>query len=340
VTTLSATPTVSISAELDALEEDLDTNLFRRLCQPGVFDHLHWAGFKGNYSPFSVLTIYRRNIVRVHDHGLHLLWKSNIQTHFIKPLPTIFSEPSLDLDLLGPRTRGLFYSYTQLIRSELDFTIAKEIGLLPSEFTHDNPGWKKWKALADTFRCDDGQHRNHNNRKHHFDCPGIKRCPGTQNNKCQQFQADKEKDLEDFSKNDQALLEKCHPRYLYGNLRLARVNWIVRLNFGVKGWDYYRTRTPKDTFAQRHSKLITAYIFYVAVILTAMQVALQAFPDGWAVAPFGVFAYIVVGFTGVQIPIIVGVGAGWVVYQLIYFWVVNHFRDGWRRGANRLSKSP
>ena len=130
-------------------EQKPTARLFRRLCQPGIFNYLHWAGFKGNYSPLSVLTIYRRNIVRVHDHGLHLLWKSSIQTHFIKPLPSIFAEPSLDLTALRPRTRGLFYSYTQLIRSELDFTIAKEMNLLPSGSQSTvSEGQGDWEALT------------------------------------------------------------------------------------------------------------------------------------------------------------------------------------------------
>jgi hypothetical protein len=327
---LSTTPTFSLSAELASLEEDLDTALFRRLCRPAIFNHLHWAGFKGNYTPLSKLAIYRRNIVRVHDHALHLVWKSNIQTHFIKPLPLVFTEPNLDLDLLGPRSRGLLYSYTQLVRSELDYTVAKEFGLLPADFSNDDPGWKKWKALADAFRNDHGKHRSHNNSEHLPSCLGTVRCRDAQGNPCHQFKLDRNADLEKSKKDDKVLLDSCHPRYTYGNLRLDRINWIVRLNIHLSGWDFYRTRTPRDTFAYRHSQLITAYIFYVAVILTAMQVALQAFPDGWAVAPFGIFGYVVVFFTGVQIPIILGVGAGWIVYQLVYFWYVNHTRGGWR----------
>ena len=78
-----------------------------------------------------------------------------------------------------------------------------------------------------------------------------------------------------FSKN----LDGINPRYLYGELRLGRVNLIYRLcrntrNFGtfVRGYSYgYHTYA---SFITRNFAWVLTVIVYITIVLTAMQVGL------------------------------------------------------------------
>ena len=71
---------------------------------------------------------------------------------------------------------------------------------------------------------------------------------------------------------------QINPRYLYGELRLARLNWIYRF-YGrpqdrsfIRGY-LYGYRTYRSFFAQHFTWIFVAFA-YVTIVLTAMQVGL------------------------------------------------------------------
>jgi hypothetical protein len=321
------------NSALQDLEESLDTTLFRTLTRQEVYRHLKWAGFRHNYHTLSTLRLFQRTIVLVDDHGLHLLWKSSIHTEYIKPLPEVFGSPNFDVNKLGHLSRGLLYSYTRLIETEVDYEIARELKLPPAAFRDETSGWTKWKEFADAFQGSSHYRKRQNNGRH------APACMGDSDYKhatlCPAFKSRAEAKKAEFERTQDELLEKCHDRYQYGDLRLSRVDWIVRFNVGMKGWkwNFYRTRSPKDSFVTQHRTLIAAYVFYVAVILTAMQLSLQAFPYvKWTVSTFGYFGYIVIVFTSVQVPVIGIFFFIWLVMQLTTFWWIS-------RGEERKNAS-
>jgi hypothetical protein len=319
----SLTGVHNAKSELQEVEESLDTTLFRMLTRPEVFRHLKWAGFLLNYHTLSTLKGYQRTIVPVEDHGLHLLWKSSIHTEYIKPLPEALVAPNYDTSKLEQRSRGLVFSYTLLIKTELDFEIATELKLLPPIFRDEKDGWTKWKDFADTFWGSSQHRKPRSNGQHVPNCKGDK--DPVHATECLSFREQVRASTIEFEEKRDELLKKCHIRYQFGDLRLGRIDWIVRLNVGMKGWKwkFYRTRSPRDSFFNEHSTLIAAYVLYVAVILTAMQVSLQAFPTGWTTSVFGIFGYIVIVFTALQVPIIVTFFSVWLTLQLGSFWWIN-----------------
>jgi uncharacterized membrane protein YcjF (UPF0283 family) len=74
-------------------------------------------------------------------------------------------------------------------------------------------------------------------------------------------------------------LFNVNPRYLYGELRLGRLNWIYRLCFEtvsitnlLRGYEYgYH---EYSTFVQRNFAWLLTIIVYVTLVLLAMQVGL------------------------------------------------------------------
>lgn len=82
-----------------------------------------------------------------------------------------------------------------------------------------------------------------------------------------------------FNSIDPAGLQGISPRYLYGELRLARVNWIYRLCHNtidsetfIRGY-LYGYQGYSSFIAQNFAWVLTA-IVYVTIVLTAMQVGL------------------------------------------------------------------
>jgi small-conductance mechanosensitive channel len=92
-----------------------------------------------------------REIIPVENINLHMIWsKGRI---YIKPLPRYllllsdeeraFTQKYIDASpLLQPYALGLLYSYTALIASPLDLSIAHSKNLLPSTLS-----WPQWKDL-------------------------------------------------------------------------------------------------------------------------------------------------------------------------------------------------
>jgi hypothetical protein len=121
-----------------------------------VEKYYNFAGFPGNFHSLSQLKIYRRDIIRVDDLGLHLIWnESPVSTHFIMPLPGVYANndgtPKWKWAELTPHSRALIYSYSKLIQSQLDFSIAIENSLLDEPFTRDG-GWQNWQHFIEYAR--------------------------------------------------------------------------------------------------------------------------------------------------------------------------------------------
>ena len=75
-------------------------------------------------------------------------------------------------------------------------------------------------------------------------------------------------------------LRSCHPRYLYGPLDEWHLTWIHRLSpetFSV--WDitspYMGSTFSVSSFVQEKTKWLLGALFYITIVLTAMQVGLM-----------------------------------------------------------------
>lgn len=268
---------------LDGVEESLNTILFLQYAE--IFKFLPWAGFPGNYSSLSKLKNDRgRQFVRVDDHGLHLVWKNTIQ--YIKPLPSCFGADTLDFDRMGPCCRGIFHSYTKLIRTEFDFDLAIEERLLPPIFKRRD-GWNRWK-----------QHIKR------YDAIEFPQLPGHI----------------DAWAREQQLLMSCHRRYQYGSLRLPRLNyimWFIRPN---KRNYFHNTEDPMSVFWQKYGGFLVLVLGYVSVALSAMQVVLRASSPpaldqvpGWVGTSFKWFAFGIIFLLLGQIPIYVLGSLFWIL---------------------------
>ena len=71
----------------------------------------------------------------------------------------------------------------------------------------------------------------------------------------------------------------CNPRYWYGLLDEVRLTWIYRLNpetFSVSGLSasYTRSTYNSGAFIQEKTKWLLGALFYITIVLTAMQVGL------------------------------------------------------------------
>lgn len=82
-----------------------------------------------------------------------------------------------------------------------------------------------------------------------------------------------------LGKIDHVHLHDINPRYLYGELRLARLNSIHRLHSAtssptavIRGYRYSHHQV--DTFIERNFRWLITAAIYVTVVLTAMQVGL------------------------------------------------------------------
>lgn len=147
------------------LAPDLATDQFNKF----ALVKLSLAGFPDNYHSLSQLGTYGRRIVPVDDLGLHLVWKpGNAPFEFVKSLPRNFvrlppdpavsgsGTPAAELAWpakgLPEATAGFVYSYTRLIKSEVDLKLALDLGLVDERFVlADGIGWQRWEAFVASF---------------------------------------------------------------------------------------------------------------------------------------------------------------------------------------------
>lgn len=328
------------------LEDELDTPLFHLFDEEWVYSRLRWAGFKGNYKTLSTLSLSRRPILRVDDPALHLMWTSSPPTHFIKPLPSALARRSVveilrSRDEENTKARGLLYSYTRLIHSELDYRIAVENNLLPWSFANNEKGWREWCELMQVFRGD-SEYRKYARKNLHIDPDDriqrlqnrLRRFHGQDliTNSCTEFARSREAKDKKLEREEKHAVKKCHRRYNYGDLRLERVNMITWLN----GYGY-NFRAPSwsrlEALFERHKTFVAAYVIYTGLVLTAMQVSLQASdkPE-WVTQAFRYIGYIVIVATGGQPLLLFCVFVLWLVWQLVSFRTLTHERSNEQAG--------
>jgi len=121
---------------------------------------------------------------------------------------------------------------------------------------------------------------------------------------------------------DHEHLTNISPRYIYGELRLGRLNWIYRLCSGkrsaktfIRGYKYNYTRY--STFIERNFAWFLTAIIYITLVLTAMQVGLGT-SELRESAAFNRASY---GFTifAILAPLILGLLVGVVLAVLVCF---------------------
>jgi hypothetical protein len=256
------------------LEKDLD---FSRL--DAITGSLWWAGRPGVAARplHRQASLLGRRIVMIEQADLHLVWVEN--RIFIKPMPRylldvgswkrlgIFGHGGEDTTIPGhkstrrswPAARGFLLSYVWLVRSERDFDMAVELGLLPGNLTlnwlvletrdkgenmlHSSPvssrseskssrGWPLWRLLVAEIL-------------HHIDINAP------------------------FD---------IAPRFRYGELRLSRLNHIYRFSPQFRGSNWLRGYEMRyqsyGTFFRRNFSWVFITFAFMTSILSAMQVGL------------------------------------------------------------------
>ncbi|KAF9630992.1 hypothetical protein BFW01_g1866 [Lasiodiplodia theobromae] len=91
----------------------------------------------------------------------------------------------------------------------------------------------------------------------------------------------------------------------------------------------YNFRAPSwsrlEALFERHKTFVAAYVIYTGLVLTAMQVSLQASdkPE-WVTQAFRYIGYVVIIATGGQPLLLFCVFVLWVVWQLVSFRTLTH----------------
>jgi hypothetical protein len=111
-----------------------------------IEDRLWLAGRLENIRPLHRQQLLGRKILVSEQADLHLLWKDD--KIFIKPLPAwlldySFFQKHVRTSPAFPAAMGFLCSYILLISYEIDFILAQELHLLPSELD-----WKGWLDIV------------------------------------------------------------------------------------------------------------------------------------------------------------------------------------------------
>lgn len=213
-----------------------------------LYDKLWLVARKSGLSidPLHVQVIKGRKIIPAEDPELHLVW--NRDKIYVKPVPvfllnhdfwTLYLQPprlpkaplkssQMSFEMQPPAhyrslAVGFLRSYALLVTSKLDFTIAKESHLIPSDID-----WLKWSKFMCFFR-------------------NIER-------------------------------QSVAKRYHYGQLRLSRLNWAVRIfrpRSATTSWFYKIPYWSTSEFVARVSLPLVFIFASVSLALSSMQVALS-----------------------------------------------------------------
>lgn len=172
-----------------------------------------------------------RTVVTTDEADLHLAWTQ--LRIFLKVFPRYLCDYEFWTnhlckdEALHAAACGFVLSYTWLVRSELDFSFAKKLNLLP------DGTWIEWRSFFRSARA-------------HFAAnpPGM-----------------------------------IHRRYIYSELRLGRLNWIMRLDPHASRRDGRRRSLFDDdhtyaSFFQKNFAWTVIVFLYVTLALTSMQVGL------------------------------------------------------------------
>ncbi|KAK4139726.1 uncharacterized protein C8A04DRAFT_40468 [Dichotomopilus funicola] len=159
---------------------------------------------------------------------------------------------------------GLLLSYIALITHESDFRIAIDKGLIPNQVT-----WPSWRRFArevllhtSSSNSSSGDHQNNNDNR----------------------------------------WTEVADRFIYGELRLNRLNLIEAVLTGQFSRGYLATFNSFGSFYRYSSALIIAGTAYILLILSAMQVGLGttklAGDDAFQAASYGFAVFSILGPMG------------------------------------------
>ncbi|XRM36790.1 hypothetical protein ABZX51_000281 [Aspergillus tubingensis] len=195
----------------------------------------------------------KRTVILTESPDEHLVWSPG--RILIKPVPEYLLDHEFWVRNICPNCElyaaacGLLLSYAWLIAGLIDFRIAKNEHILPSDVK-----WKAWtKLVQDVLEWKDKNYDNDNSRNNPLPA------------------------LNDPSVQPQpAIINK---RYEFGELRLSRLNYIYRLTpsiFSIRNLvlGFMPGSTWYQEFFERHFSWILAVLVYLSVLLSAMQVGL------------------------------------------------------------------
>ncbi|GIZ38927.1 hypothetical protein CKM354_000232500 [Cercospora kikuchii] len=137
----------SLASPCDHLERFLTSDLSVGRIEK-VASHLWMVGRPHPPRALNLQAVLKREIVPCSDASLHLVWAPG--KIFVKPLPRYFLSPAFyerylqGDDANGPAL-GFLFTYVSLVPTELDFELAQERHLFPSD---SSLTWEDWKSLC------------------------------------------------------------------------------------------------------------------------------------------------------------------------------------------------
>ena len=133
----------STSAVPQCLTQELSTDRLNALHR-----HLWWAGLPTHARPLHRQMMLGRSIVPTSEARYHLLWRR--QQIFVKPLPEYLLDYGFWVkelcvnDRLHGLVSGFLLSWVWLVRSEVDFEVARKHGSMPGGLE-----WRDWCAFVE-----------------------------------------------------------------------------------------------------------------------------------------------------------------------------------------------
>lgn len=237
-----------------------------------------WLWVAGRPMPPRALHYQRllsRDIFITEQMDMHLVWTTG--RIFLKPIPRFLLEPEFWTKCLACQencacsTRqgnshgnsqeckrrklwkcalGFLFSYAALLAHESDFLIGKENDLLPKEVK-----WSKWRDFVQELLCTGNMQQQ------------------LPINDAQQFlSVDANRQLQLLCTDE--IYRNIDQRFIYGELRLSRLNKIYRLTQASFLRGYMTLWNQYKTFFQDNFTWLLSTTVFIAVILTAMQVGL------------------------------------------------------------------
>lgn len=197
---------------------------------------------------------------------------------------------------------GLLLSYIALLPHESDFRIAIDKGLIPNQVT-----WPAWRQFVREVL-------------HHTSSSSS----STANNSSDHYQNDTTNRWDQVS-----------PRFIYGELRLNRLNLIEAVLTGRFSRGYLATFNSFGSFYRYSSALIIAGTAYILLILSAMQVGLGTDKlkddDAFQAASYGFAVFSILGPMGAVLMFL----AVFVVIVGVNAWRTRRFE---KRRAGRIGR--
>ncbi|KAL3259026.1 hypothetical protein ABHI18_005607 [Aspergillus niger] len=247
---------VNFQHQLIKPNEDLQRYLNFQLMTPKLnrIHHLLWlAGLPRAARPLHRQKLMKRTVILTESPDEHLVWSPG--QILIKPVPKYLLDRKFWVRNICPNRElyaaacGLLLSYAWLVAGLIDFQIAKDEHILPSDVK-----WKAWtKLIQEVLEWKDKNYDNDNSRSSSLPA---------QNNRSLQPQP--------------AIINK---RYEFGELRLSRLNSLYRLTpsiFSIRNLvlGFMPGSAWYQEFFERIFSWILAVLVYLSVLLSAMQVGL------------------------------------------------------------------